>query len=281
MTGSSKTTQQQLEGKRDLRFHDLGAAHPRRLTLAQIDSFNKNGYLKGFTVLEGRRVDMNRHYFDGLLKMVQAAGLDSYAINGWQHCCVGLYDLCTHPVIVEYISDLLGPNVICLGAHYFCKLPHDSKQVSWHQDAAYWPLSPSKTITAWLAVDNVDRGNAALRVIPGTHTIGALTTELSAKDEANVLSEKVPDAEKFGDPVYLELKAGQISIHSDLLLHGSTANDSDRRRCGVAIRFCAPDVRDVGGQGWNSKSIWALGEDAEGYWGNCPRPQGDSVPDGL
>lgn len=278
---SGKTSQQQYAGKRDLRFHALGSDPLSHLTRAQVDAFNRDGYLKGCVVFEGAEVDASRRYFDGLLGMAKAAGLDSYAINGWQFCCAGLYDLCKHPVLVGYVSDLLGPNVICLGAHYFCKLPNDPKQVAWHQDAAYWPLSPSKTITTWLAVDDVGRHNAAMRVIPGTHTIGELTTELSETDEGNVLREKVPGAEHFGDPVDMELLAGQISIHSDLLLHGSTANGSDRRRCGVAIRFCTPDVRDINGEGWNRRSLWALGKDPDGYWANCPRPDGDRVPEEL
>jgi len=278
---SRRTAQKQYAGKRDLCFHALGSNQPSRLTIAQIDSFNRNGYLKGLTVFKGAEVDAHRQYFDGLLQMAQSAGLDSYAINGWQFSCAGLYDLCTHPVIVEYASDLLGPNVICLGTHCFCKLPRDPKQVSWHQDAAYWPLSPSKTITVWLAIDNVDRDNAAMRIIPRTHTIGELTTELTESDAGNVLSEKVSGAEDFGNPVYMELAAGQISIHSDLLLHGSTANDSDRRRCGVAMRFCTPDVRDINDEGWNRRSLWARGNDPEGYWANCPRPEGDRVPEGL
>ena len=278
MNAPSRTAQQRYQGKRDLRFHALGTDQPRRLSRAQIDAFNRDGYLRGFTVLEQAEVETSRRYFDGLLAMARVAGLDSYAIVGWQYCCAGLYDLCTHPVIVDHVSDLLGPDVICLGAHYFCKLPRDPKEVSWHQDAAYWPLSPSKTVTAWLAIDDVDRGNAAMRVIPGTHVIGELTTTLSETNEDNVLTEKVPGSERFGDPVYFELAAGQISLHSDLILHGSTANRSDRRRCGVAIRYCTPDVRDINDEGWNSRTIWVRGEDPAGYWANIPRPVGDAVP---
>jgi len=80
--------------------------------------------------------------------------------------------------------------------------------------------------------------------------------------------------------VYLELTAGQMSIHSDLLLHGSTANESDRRRCGVAIRYCTPDVRGIVSPfGLNEQSLWARGEDPTAYWANVPRPEGDSIPE--
>ncbi len=49
---------------------------------------------------------------------------------------------------------------------------------------------------------------------------------------------------EFGDaPVALEMRAGQISLHSDWILHGSEPNRSDRRRCGLAMRYLSADVR--------------------------------------
>ena len=93
---------------------------------------------------------------------------------------------------------------------------------------------PSMAVTMWLAIDDADRGNAAMKYIPVTHVLGHLTYKLSETDPSNVLNQTVPGAEKFGAPVYVELKAGEASIHSDLLLHGSEANESPRRRCPVA-----------------------------------------------
>jgi ectoine hydroxylase-related dioxygenase (phytanoyl-CoA dioxygenase family) len=41
----------------------------------------------------------------------------------------------------------------------------------------------------------------------------------------------------------INLKAGQISLHNDALLHGSEANNSNRRRCGVTMRFSPTNVK--------------------------------------
>ena len=35
-------------------------------------------------------------------------------------------------------------------------LPQDVRQVAWHQDASYWPFTPARTVTAWLAIDDAD-----------------------------------------------------------------------------------------------------------------------------
>jgi non-haem Fe2+, alpha-ketoglutarate-dependent halogenase len=141
--------------------------------------------------------------------------------------------------------------------------------VSWHQDASYWPLTPSKAVTVWLAIDDADRGNACMKYIPGTMGLGHLTYKLSENDPTNVLNQTVPDVEKYGAPVFVELKAGEASLHSDLLLHGSDANTSDRRRCGLTLRYTTGDVRAY--MGWADKGVVVAGEHPA-HWGNRPRP---------
>lgn len=42
--------------------------------------------------------------------------------------------------------------------------------------------------------------------------------------------------------VDIVLKAGEMSLHTDALVHGSRANGSDRIRCGVTMRVCAPNL---------------------------------------
>jgi hypothetical protein len=62
-------------------------------------------------------------------------------------------------------------------------------------------------------------------------------------------------------------------MHSDLLLHGSEANQSSRRRCGLTLRYCPADVR--AGLGWNAKGVIVHGADESGHWRNSPRPETD------
>ena len=137
-------------------------------------------------------------------------------------------------------------------------MPGDGKRVSWHQDASYWPLSPSKAVTAWLAIDDATVENACMRYIPGTHRLGHLTYTLTEDDDTAVLNQTVDGADQFGEPVDVELAAGEISLHSDLLLHGSEANQSARRRCGLTLRYCPAGVRaDLG---WNAKGVIVSGQ---------------------
>jgi len=48
-------------------------------------------------------------------------------------------------------------------------------------------------------------------------------------------------AEIRAEPVHIELKAGEISLHSDLLLHRSPPNNSNRRRCGLTMRYASTE----------------------------------------
>jgi len=258
---------------RDLRIHPSKVDHPQQLTTAQVAAFNRDGYLTGIQVFDEDEIADIRRYFDEILARTLAAGGDSYSIST-AHLRYGrVYDLLTHPRIVSYVKDLLGEDVIGWGSHFFCKMPHDGKRVSWHQDASYWPLTPSKAVTVWLAIDDAKVENACMRFIPGSHWFGHLTYTLTENDDANVLNQTVAGVEQLGAPFDNELIAGAISIHSDLLVHGSEANASDRRRCGLTLRYCPAEVRAE--LGWNAKGVIVSGSDPSGHWANAPRPETD------
>ena len=256
--------------ERDLSFHPSPIPHaPKVLAYPQYDQFNRDGYLKPFRIFSEAEITGLRDYFTRLLARYVAEGKDSYSISSAHLRHGRVWDVLTHPRIVALVSDLLGPSVVAWGSHFFCKMPGDGKTVSWHQDASYWPLTPSKAVTVWLAIDDADRENAAMKYIPGTHILGALTYKLSETDPSNVLNQTVPEVEKYGEPVYVELKAGEASVHSDLLLHGSDANTSTRRRCGLTLRYTSGDVRAY--MGWQDKGVVVAGPKPT-HWANRPRP---------
>jgi len=258
---------------RELRFFPVSNAHPKKLTHEKIRFYNENGYLGGFRVFNERQTVDARARSDRLLDRFIREGKGSYAIDRYQDRFATIWDLATAPTILDYVEDLIGPNIVCWATHYFCKMPGDPKGVSWHQDCSYWPLTPSKTVTVWLAIDNVDVVNGCMRVIPRSHLHGHLKFRESDLSEHNVLSQTIEGAEKFGPPADIQMKAGEISIHSDLLIHGSLPNGSTRRRCGLTLRYCPPDVRAY--WDWNKHSIICRGTDSTGHWANVRRPKDD------
>ena len=254
---------------RDLSFHPCTNDSPKVLTLEQIANFNRDGYLKPFRIFDKSEIAELRQYFDKLLARYVAEGKDSYSISSAHLRHGRVWDVLTNPRIVRIVSDLIGPSAVAWGSHFFCKMPGDGKTVSWHQDASYWPLTPSKAVTVWLAIDDADPDNANMRFIPGTQVLGHLTYKLTETDPSNVLNQTVPEVEKYGDPVNVQLKAGEASVHSDLLLHGSEANQSKRRRCGLTLRYTTGDVRAY--MGWQDKGVVVAG-DPPPHWANRTRP---------
>ena len=121
-----------------------------------------------------------------------------------------------------------------------------------------------------MAIDDADPQNANMRFIPRSHGHGLIDYDHSS-DGADVLSMVVENPLQYGDdPVDVTLKAGQFSMHSDQLLHGSEANESDLRRCGLTLRYAAADVKTW--YGWDQKGVVVAGEDADGNWMNAPSP---------
>ena len=260
------------EIERELDFFPASEEGCRTLTVEQVRNYNRNGFVSGLEVFTGSQALDLKRFFDGLLSDVIKAGGNSYSISTAHFKHARVYDLLKHPIIVGYVKDILGDNVIGWGSHFFCKMPHDGKAVSWHQDASYWPLTPSKTATVWLAIDDTDAENACMRFIPKSHLHGHLNWRESRPGENNVLNQTVENALDFGDPpVNNELKAGQISIHNDLLLHGSNANNSNRRRCGLTLRYCAADVHAY--MDWNLKGVLVSGEANSTLWPGALRPE--------
>ncbi len=255
---------------RQMGFFPVTNASPKTLSPAQIQQYNENGYLMPFSGLDRDEAREIRAFFDGILAAYIELGKSSYSINTAHLRFARIYQLVQHPRILDAVSDLLGPNVVCWGSHFFCKMPHDGKRVPWHQDSTYWPLTPTKTVTVWLAIDDADPENANMKFIPRSHLHGLIDYD-ETQDANTVLDLAVRNPNSYGDAeVDVQLKAGQFSMHSDLLLHGSQANESDRRRCGLTIRYAAADVTTW--YDWHKKGFVVRGENINGHWANPEMP---------
>jgi non-heme Fe2+,alpha-ketoglutarate-dependent halogenase len=257
--------------QREIDFFPTDNPSPSALTAAEIKSWNRDGYLGPLDVYDQDTIDDTRGYFDRLLADAIAQGGDSYSISSAHLKHARVWDMLTHPRIVAYVRDLLGEDVVGWGSHFFCKMPGDGKRVDWHQDCSYWPLTPTKAVTVWLAVDDADQENGCMEVYAGSHTCGLIDFDVSDSDSDNVLDQSVKNPQRYGRLQQTPLRAGQISIHSDLLLHGSAPNNSDRRRCGLTLRYCPADV--LAYLGWSQKGVVVCGAADTKLWPGATRPE--------
>ena len=262
--------------QRDIEFFPVAVPHTKTLSRAQVTQFNELGYISPLDALTPTEAIANRCYFDDLLARVKAYddGRNAYSIMGYQNHCKGIWDLAQHPRILDYVEDLLGSDFVCWSTHYFCKLAQESKHVPWHQDATYWPVRPTKTVTAWLAIDDVDHANSPMRFIPKSHRLGGLEWRKAEGDF--VLHQEIPDAQHYGQPYDNVLKAGQMSLHASTLIHGSEPNRSTRRRCGLTFRYIPSHCGVLeGAERVLRDAVVCRGD--PGHWVRTPRPEADDV----
>lgn len=163
--------------------------------------------------------------------------------------------------LLDIAEQFIGPNIALFASHYISKPPFDGRPVLWHQDGAFWPLEPMEVVTLWLAIDDSTTENGCMRVIPGTQNLELQEME-DAQEEA-VLERVVPsefvDESKAVDFV---LKAGDVSVHNPNIIHGSKANHSPHRRCGLTIRYIPTTTKIV----------------CEGQWPSAFLLRGEAVP---
>jgi ectoine hydroxylase-related dioxygenase (phytanoyl-CoA dioxygenase family) len=67
-------------------------------------------------------------------------------------------EFCRHPKIVSMITKLLGPDIKLLQSMSLLK-PPGSGQKTWHQDNAYFRLTPAVVTGVWIALDPTDCSN--------------------------------------------------------------------------------------------------------------------------
>ncbi len=157
----------------------------------------------------------------------------------------------TDPFWVRLVSDdrlldiaqlFVGPDIALFASHYIAKPPYTGKAVLWHQDGAFWPLDPMRVVTLWLAVDRSTPENGCLRVIPGSHRQGLHgVREREGQDAVfGVESDVAVDESRAVDMV---LEPGDVEVHHPNIMHGSNANTSPHRRCGLTIRYIPTSTR--------------------------------------
>ena len=93
-----------------------------------------------------------------------------------------IYEPCTYypdfralsecPKLLDSVADLLGENLLFHYSKINMKPSGIGSVVEWHQDLAYYPLTNTDSLAVLLYLDDADRTNGCLQVIPGVHRNG-------------------------------------------------------------------------------------------------------------
>lgn len=208
------------------------------LSPAEVKFFHDNGYLGPYTAVSPEEMAGIRAHIDSEVltrqgpspSIVQSRHMDSRVI----------FDLATHPAILDRAESLYGPDLILWATNFFSKEP-GGLEIPWHQDLNYWPLEPLLNLSAWIAIDDVKVDNSCVQILPGSHK--KIVPHVPSREgmafgeEAN---ETYFDTSKV---VNMELEPGQFFLFNEKLLHHSEPNRSNRRRMGMSVRLTLPIVK--------------------------------------
>jgi len=243
--------------------------------------FDQHGYVFPLDIFSESQINACRSAFDELEKEFGKEHTQKGIMAKEQEYAF-IWKLATDKRLLDAVASVYGNDLVLAGTHFFCKYPVaelGTAYVAWHQDVTYWNLDPPQAISAWIAIDDVDEENGAMLFVPGSHRHGIL--EHGKSDQhGNLLSINQSLDEGLFDPteaVTVHLKAGQVSLHDGMLIHGSHPNHSSRRRCGMTVRFIRPDVRIVpkDNQVFTQNAVLVRGKDQFHFQHRTPAPTFD------
>ncbi len=255
------------------------AIMPKFLTPEQIADYHRDGFLSPLDLLSEQEAGQVRSELEAAERRWPEA-LKGSGRNNAHLCLSSLDTIVHHPVLLDAIEDLIGPDILAYGTVLFIKEPQQPGFVSWHQDCRYMGLEPHRlAVSAWLALTPSDQVNGCMSMIPGSHKNG-VEDHIETFGETNILTrgQTIPDIDE-GKAVDLVLKPGQFSLHSMRTIHGSRPNQGDDRRIGFTIQcYMTPETKQTLGP---VMAQLVRGDDANHHFEYAPRPKHDMDQDAV
>ena len=222
------------------------------LTEAKKQEFHDRGYLVFEGLLKGARLAHYQSVLDELVErgrdLSEPEGHFSLELDGdgrprpgllhkVQGVCVvepRVLDLASESAIVDRAAALLGSgDVDVFGTKFFPKLPGGGTSTHWHQDNYYFGTSSRRILSCGIYLQDADRRNGCLRVVPGSHHDAVIVDH--QREQGMHGSWTQVDESRAVD---LAVPAGTVVLFSSNLLHGTADNeDPERTRYSTAWHY--------------------------------------------
>ena len=241
----------------------------RGLNEKQLRDYNDNGFIAPVDILSLKEAAEIKKEIEYIEKKWpdELIGLGRNNV----HYISPVFDkVCHNAKILDAVESIIGKDILVGGTTLFIKDPDKKGFVSWHQDAKYIGFEPYNWVTAWLAITDTNEENGCMRMWSGSHK-EKIKDHKDTYDKNNLLTrgqtvQNVP-VEKTTPNT---LKAGQLSLHHPMIVHGSGPNKSKQRRIGFVIQsYIGTDVDQVIGKVFVQQ---ARGKDAFKYHEHAKRP---------
>jgi len=183
--------------------------------IQEMEDYFEDYKLKGHRAFEGRTIEE-----------VDRTTTQVRAMHPHRHSDVAL-GWALHPNVMDALHELLGTEAYLAQTMYYFKPPGTCGQ-GMHQDDFYLLTKPHHCMAAWTAIDDADKENGCLYMVPGSHKEKLLCPE-GATQENHWNHGKLSLAESTVKAVPCPVKRGQTVFFGGALIHGSTANRSKTR----------------------------------------------------
>lgn len=168
--------------------------------------------------------------------------------------------LAHEPRIVERIKPLLGEDIQLQHSKLGTKPPTKGEgEFHWHQDLFFYPHTNTSLLTVALWLDDCTLENGCLQMVRGSHKLGYL----NHLEEDGRFRGACQVPKEWEDPTNIEdltVKAGAISIHHCLTLHGSPPNKSGKPRRAIIFSYRADDAYQLADNIFRDTGILISGE---------------------
>ncbi|WP_428269652.1 phytanoyl-CoA dioxygenase family protein [Haliangium sp.] len=209
----------------------------------QIDVYTRDGFVRCGRVFDDAEMDVVRAGIERVIEN-RPAGTAPEQIMNLHFDDAWLLELAAHPRILDAVESILGPELSLFTTRILSKSAGVGHPIPWHQDSNYWPLEPLRVVSFWLAIDDVDRDNGTMEVVPGSHTRGNLpTTTVETEDDRDFFLHIPEHAIDVARALPVEIEAGEATLHDAFLVHRSIPNLSSRRRCVFIARYVPGHTR--------------------------------------
>ena len=239
------------------------------LSSNQLKQYEDEGFISPINIFSKDKAKEIRNEIELIEKEIPEELEKSGRYNA--HLISPLLDEITHnSKILDTVESLIGKNILVCGTTLFIKNPNEKGFVSYHQDAKYIGLEPYNWVTAWVAITNSNEKNGCMKMWSGSHK-GNLREHNQMFNKGNLLTrgQTINDVPKQKVKPLI-LKAGQMSLHHPMVVHGSELNKSNDRRIGFVIQsYIGTNVKQVLGK--NSVQL-ARGVDEFNYHEKIERP---------
>lgn len=221
-----------------------------KLSPAQLNEYNEQGYLILKNVITKKGLDKIRKECMQAWDAEKAAfdpeksWLQNSLLVNIHHRSAAVRDYYFEGPMVTIATQLIGPNVKGATSQLTFKMRGNTKPFGWHQDNGYGELEPYNALTTLTALDDTDRRNGCLWLIPGSHKQGQIRV-LQDEETKKTQSEISVEADE-SKAVPMEMKAGDALIFNCWMLHKSDGNYSvNRDRRILFLRYADADAVEV------------------------------------